>query len=76
MYSYTERYEPITLTGYKSIKCRICGKRLKRQRTFQQTLSPFNKNEKGETKTVAEIYKELQEKIDEWKGKDIACSTH
>lgn len=68
-YSYTERYEQVKLTGYKTVPCLICGRKMKRQRTFSQTINPFNRSKlrEGEPKGYAEITSELKEKIEEWK---------
>lgn len=70
MYSYTEKYEQVKLTGYTTISCLQCGKRMKRQKTFYQTINPFNKSKlyPGELKGRSEILKELQDKIEEWKA--------
>jgi hypothetical protein len=68
------RYEPVTLTGQKTVKCDGCGKRLRRQRTFQQTLNPWNKNAAGKPKTRSEIDTQLRERITEWKTDVEFCS--
>ena len=65
----TEHYESVELRGKKSGKC-LCGKRLTRQNTFSQTLSPFNKKD-GRLKTRGEIYDELQTERDAWLKKPV-----
>lgn len=43
------------------------GKR--RQRTFSQTINPFNKNKNGKVKTRGEIHLELHKEADAWASK-------
>ena len=40
----------------------------KRQKTFYQTLNPYNLNESGECKTAKEINVELKAEIEKWKN--------
>jgi hypothetical protein len=59
----------------KSVPCASgCGKKVRRQRTFTQTLNPFNKNAAGAVKTVPEIRAENKECAEEWKAKPETCS--
>lgn len=54
-------YDPIKLTTRKTfLACSVCGRPGKRQRTFRQTINPFNKNGAGQPKTRREIWFELQ----------------
>lgn len=69
----TETYERITLTGFKRVSCSVCGKRLARQLTVGQTLSPFNKDETGQLKTVDQINDELRKDIVQWKTEQETC---
>jgi len=68
-YSYTERYEEVKMTGYKTISCFGCGRKMRRQKTFSQTLNPWNKSKinVGQLKSRKEIMDELKVKIEEWK---------
>lgn len=61
---YRETYEPVQRWAKKSGKC-ACGKRLTRQTTFEQTLSPFNKKD-GRLKMHHEIVEELMAERKEW----------
>lgn len=63
----TYRFTEYPLTARKSVPCTVCGKKVRRQRTFSQTLNPFNKNEDGSVKTVPDIYRELRVQADAWK---------
>jgi hypothetical protein len=54
------KFEPVQLRVSKSGKC-VCGKRVTRSETLEQTINPFNKNAKGEVKTRSEIWEELKQ---------------
>lgn len=54
-----------TFQGYKGVAeygcvCGQCGKALKRKVVVEHTVNPFNKNEAGEVKTVAEVSRDAQ----------------
>jgi len=72
--SYTETYDPYTWKASKRVTCvGPCGKKLRRQRTFSETQSPFNKNANGEPKSVQDIYASLQEKAERWERQPEVC---
>lgn len=76
---YEYRFEKVALTGHKTTQCMKCGKKLRRQRTFWQTLNPFNRRPDGLPKSRADILKELQSEIEAWKQEPEvcqACSEH
>lgn len=58
-------FDSVKLNVKKSGKC-LCGKRLTRSYTFEQTLNPFNKNDRGFPKTSAEIMTELKAEAEVW----------
>ncbi len=62
----TTRFEPIRRMAVKSLPCPVCGKRLRRQRTFEQTVNPYNRNAKGDVKTRSEIRRELTVQAIAW----------
>lgn len=67
-------YEEVSMTGVKTVSCQGgCGRKLKRQKKFYQTLNPFNKNKKGVVKTTYEIYEELRNEIAEWRTTGEIC---
>jgi len=71
----TIRFEPITWQVRKTVKCAAgCGKSVKRQRTFQQTLNPYNRNAEGQPKTRQEIGVALRAEGDEWQQKPETCT--
>jgi hypothetical protein len=74
MSAYTVRFQVIPMTVRKSVKCSSCGKRIQRQRTFEQTVNPWNKNADGEPKTVQEILEEHRVRAAEWKQEPAKCS--
>jgi len=66
----TVNFEKVSLTAIKSCKCKGCGKTIRRQKKFYQTINPFNKNKDGRVKTRKEILKELKERIATWNLQD------
>lgn len=68
------RFQEVKLYGEKSVKCAGgCGRRLRRQRTFWQTLNPFNKGANGVPKTVDEIHAELRVQKQAWQAEGETC---
>ena len=65
----TYRFREIKHQASKNLPCPGCGKKLRRQRTFMQTLNPFNKNADGQVKTELEIVRELNATAAEWEAK-------
>ena len=59
-------FDSIKHTARKTVKCTVCGKPVQRQKTFYQTVNPFNKNSAGEVKTASEIFNELVHRGKEW----------
>jgi hypothetical protein len=75
MATYTERYEAVTFPAAKNLRCPgECGKKVRRQKTFQQTISPFNRNAEGQVKTRPEIFAELRAQAEEWQQKPELCT--
>jgi hypothetical protein len=58
-------------SGRRNLKCRTCGKRFTRSRTFTQTINPFNRNADGQVKTRSEIYTELRAEAEAWQPDDL-----
>ena len=63
-------FEAIKRQVSKSGKC-LCGKRLTRSTTLQQTINPFNKNKDGVIKTYREIFDELMIEAKLWKEQPV-----
>ena len=66
-------FEVVKLTGYKKFYC-TCGKKVARQRTFDQTINPWNKNDQGTIKSRHEILVELRAEIVKWQSKIDECT--
>lgn len=64
----TYRFREIPHQVTKSVPCAVCGKRVRRQRTFSQTLNPFNKRPDGQLKTTKDIMRELVTEGEAWQG--------
>jgi hypothetical protein len=72
----TEKYEPVKLTARKNLPCPGCGKKVRRQRTFEQTVSPFNRNVKpgmSRNEAINAIRKALMDKSAAWKREPVLC---
>ncbi|MBP2581860.1 hypothetical protein J3A78_002338 [Streptomyces sp. PvR006] len=69
----TYRFEQVPLTAKKSVPCTICGKQVRRQCTFMQTISPFNKHPDGIPKSRIDILQELKAQANKW---ETAAETH
>lgn len=66
MKSETIRFERVTARRSKSGKCPVCGRRVTRSRTFEQTINPFNTGPDGFPKDRAQIWRELGECAEAW----------
>lgn len=64
----TTRFERVPLTVTKNVPCEVCGKKVRRQRTFEQTINPWNKATNGEVKSFKDIYPELEAEAATWKA--------
>lgn len=66
-------FEEVAINCEKSGRCG-CDKRRTRRKRFWQTINPFNRNARGFPKTREEIYAELREEADAWRGEPITCA--
>lgn len=73
-WTVTERYEPVRHKAVKSLPCPGCGRKVRRQRTFTQTLSPFNRNADGLPCTRGEVIQKLSREAAEWEREPETCS--
>lgn len=64
----TTTFERVPLTVKKSVPCTVCNRKVRRQRTFEQTINPWNKTSDGKVKTYKHIYPELEAKAAAWKA--------
>jgi len=59
-------YDVVSYPATKTLRCPICGNRVRRQRTFRQTLNPFNRTANGTLKTRGQILRELGSEAAAW----------
>lgn len=69
------KYTKYKLTPEKRFKCQACGKHVKRQKTFWQTMSRFNRGLSGAVKSPKEIYESLNSQADQWHKDTVLCAT-
>lgn len=68
------RFDEVTYTEARKIRCFGCSKRLSRQRTFRQTVNPYNISPAtGEPKTRMEIRAELREESRRWHPQGVCA---
>ncbi len=76
MSTITWRFEKVTWKGRQRGNCRVCGKMTRREKTFSQTLNPFNKNkERDRPKTWREIEIEVRDEARAWSKETPICAT-
>jgi hypothetical protein len=66
-------FEEVRLSATKSVKCK-CGKRVRRSKTFFQTINPFNKRTDGQMKCRSDICTELTADVKQWKAEPELCA--
>ena len=69
-------YAPVKHTETRRGPCPACGKTKTRQATFEQTVSPFNRDPKThEPRTPEQVAAALSAEADRWQP-DFTCATH
>ena len=72
----TVTYTPVTHREQKRGACPECGRKNTRSRTFEATVSPFNKNpETGQPRTYSEVAATLRAAGKQWEP-DFTCAAH
>lgn len=71
----TTTYEQVKRTAYKTVRCSSCGSTLRRQKTFTETLNPFNTNADGTIKSRKDIWDSLAKKIVSWQSEPERCTS-
>ena len=66
MATVTTRYDEISTAVTSTGNCPVCGKRVRRSRTFTQTVSPFNRNPDGTVRTRAQVSAAVVAKSRTW----------
>lgn len=59
-------FEAVRARRTKRGRCPMCGRSVLRSRTFEQTISPFNRHPGGEPRTRAEIRAAVEAEADAW----------
>jgi hypothetical protein len=59
-------FNSVFLTKQKSGKCSKCGKTIVKQKKFEHTVNPFNKNEDGTVKSYSQVFKDVVKESNEW----------
>lgn len=70
----TYQFQKVTWPDQKSVPCPGCGKKVRRSKTFWQTLNPFNKLPDGTVKDRRDIMRELRDEANAWRGQPEQCS--
>ena len=61
-------------TFYKTVRCAgVCGRKLRRQKTIEHTVNPFNKNADGTVKTWAEVERDVIAEGKAWITRPETC---
>jgi hypothetical protein len=71
----TYRFEEVSRTAYRKVTCAICGKKFKRQRTFTNTINPFNLNADGAPKTWSDVEANVIYLAEQWQPEQD-CGNH
>lgn len=71
----TTIFEKIERHAERSGFCFKCSEKRKRQKTFYQTVNPWNKNDDGSVRTRTEIYNDIGREIAEWKAGPFICAS-
>lgn len=61
-------FDQIAYAAVKSLPCPVCGRKVRRQRTFTMTDNPWNRNPDGTRCSVPEIREALRAKASAWQA--------
>jgi uncharacterized C2H2 Zn-finger protein len=71
----TVRFEEVKHHATKNLPCPRCGKKVRRQRTFTNTINPWNRDPAtGLPRTRQEIREKLREEGAAWELEPVPCS--
>lgn len=59
-------FEVVAAHRTRQGQCPICGRTVRRSRTFEMTVNPFNRNEDGTVRTRGEVQAAVEDKADAW----------
>lgn len=66
-------FEVVKVKGLWKGECSSCGKAVRRQRTFEATINPCNKNKDGSSKSKTEVAADLAKERDKWLAETRTC---
>lgn len=61
-------FDRVRRRATKRVVCPVCGKKLTRSKTFEQTVNPWNVNPDGTPRTEQEIWAALGIEAAEWQA--------
>ena len=74
----TYRFDGPKVQAVKNLPCPVCGKKIRRQRTLQHTVNPYNRVPDGSRpKTWEEVRSDVQMEAAAWKDEPethVACT--
>jgi hypothetical protein len=71
----TVRFEEVKHQATKNLPCPGCGKKVRRQRTFANTINPWNQDPAtGLPRTRQEIRGKLREDAAAWELEPVTCA--
>ena len=59
-------FERIRCAHPKTGNCPVCGRRVTKSQTFEQTVNPFNRNEDGSVKTREQVRADVHAEAEAW----------
>jgi hypothetical protein len=65
------RFETVKRTAVRKLVCVHCGRRFRRQRTFTNTINPYNRNPDGSIRTRREVEENVARLAGEWDPEPI-----
>lgn len=64
----TYHFDGPRVQATKNLPCPWCGRKVRRQRTFQHTVNPFNRRDDGTPKTWDEVRQDVLAEVEAWKA--------
>lgn len=68
----TTTYDRVKATAKREVTCPGCHGKRTIQRTFYQTVNPFNKNEDGTIKTYRQVWRSVTDEAKAWVPEGIS----
>lgn len=74
MKTITTTFQIVRAFGARAGKCVGCGKHIRRQRTFERTINPWNRNSDGLPKSYSEVLADVDADRAAWMAKELRCT--